>query len=299
MSHNLNRGKLELMKKQRFNDGYNIRHVNDPDPSFDHYTGTLNKIDRDTWNDKLSDRNFLIDYPPWYNIVYPQNTSPCVLPDCYKILKNPNLDKRSAKYYNQYTGEFNPCNHQGMPVYCNQGTSLKFQAKKTGNCQPKELKKILSCHPNLKLCKKDCDLCTSQILPELSSPNQNMEYPSSTKCNKSHEPWIYGINRNVDVESRLYRLGDYNERDTVPYNLRDHPELTDPETQRKLFNTFFQDQRHIYPNVTPKIFHNTTKIKNNYPMLHRVKYPGERPDRVNYGEYNRFLKEAQECLAKE
>lgn len=284
----------ELRQVQQFNDGYNIKHVNEKDPSFDHYVNTLNLLDRDAWNNKLNDRNFLIDYPPWININYPQNSSPCTVPDCYKNLRNPNLDQRSADYWDAYTRRFDSCNHQGMPVNCNQGTSWKFQEKVIGNCSP----------------EKDCRNCVDQILPDLVG--ESRPHVDQIQLQKDYtfsaivsQPWIYGINRNVDVESKLFGIEYYNNNDVQPYHLRDHPELTEPCTQKELYETYFQDNRHIYPNLTPKIFHNTTKIRNNYPIGPQNINPGpyhnstRRSDRVDYETYNRFLNDFQQCVMQE
>ena len=69
---------------------------------------------------ELFDRNFLIDYPPYYNIVYPQNTSMCVAVDTDKVLDNPELNQKSLAYWERYNKNIHcegvPTEH-GSPYY--------------------------------------------------------------------------------------------------------------------------------------------------------------------------------------
>src|SRR3990172_4602520 len=95
------------------NSGFHIKYVYNPPDAYQHYCGVLNILDRDQWNNELFDRNFLINYPPSYNIVYPQSTNQCILSDCYKVLENPNLNQRSADYWLKYNESFDQHNNQG------------------------------------------------------------------------------------------------------------------------------------------------------------------------------------------
>jgi len=233
-----------LQESQQYKDGYQIPYTYQPRESqFQHYTGTLNLLDRDFWNTKLFGRNFLIEYPHWFNINRPQNSSPCIPPECETILTSPKWIAEATKYWNKYDKKFDPCNHQGIPTRKISDLGWDYQRYLAGCANVK------------------------------SRPISHYE---GEKCT----PSVLGINRNVDVESKLYRLGYYNNRDRIPNDLGPRPELEDPQVARDLYNTYYSDRRHIYPNVTPYMWNNTTKIKNNYP-------PG-----VEYREYDRYLVEA-------
>ena len=284
----------ELKKVQQYNDGFQIPYMYNPPDAFQHYCGVMNLLDRDQWNNQLFDRNFLVSYPPWHNIVYPQSTNECILPDCYKVLENPNLNQRAADYWQKYDKNFDPCNNQGMPTNPQQNLQVQYQQQKA-NCVPqtpppgcpkdsccppefREKSKISSSVREFEGCSREFEELPN-INPGISKVNQQelaKQFPT--------KPWVNGINRNVDVESKLFRLGYYNNDDCRPNNLSDNPELSDPQAAKDLFNTYFKDTKHIYPNVTPKLFNNTTKIRNNYPIG------------VDYKKYNRYIYEAERCM---
>ena len=98
------------------------------------------------------------------------------------------------------------------------------------------------------------------------------------------QEYLYqGVNKNIDAESRLFQLGEYWTQDCNEHVLCDKKQ--DPESEKQMFKTYFSDNRGIYPNMTPKTFHNFTKIINNYPIG------------VDYKKYNRYIYDAERCIA--
>ena len=253
-------------------DGYSIRYwYNDPGEQFSHYTnnGVQNLLDRDCWNNKLSDRTFLIEYAPWYNMVYPQNTSLCIVHDSAKVLDTSELNKNALDYFNEYN----------KSIKC---TSTQIPTRK-GLCTEKQY---------IDLCpQSDIKTQSRKMGATFSSHASNNE--STTHRNteqicrgSSYTPYLYqGINRNIDSESKLFGIDYYNNDDTIPNDICPDSIMTNKVTRRNLYSTYYQDDRHIYPNATPKTFHNMTKIINNYPIG------------VDYHKYNRYIYDAERCLS--
>lgn len=237
-------------------DGYNIQYwYDDPREQFSHYlnNGVQNLLDRDCWNNKLSDRNFLIKYPPWYNIGMPQSTSQCVIPDHTIILDNANLNKESLEYYLKY----NKCTncYEGVPT-------------RKGLCNEKQYIQI-----------------PGEKKPHRSSKDKNNNNNNNRQNPSIPDTYVYqGINRNIDAESKLFGIDYYNTRDCVPNDICPDSTKSSAQDKKNLLETYFRHE-HMYPNVTPKAFHNMTKIINNYPIG------------VDYHKYNRYIYDAERCFA--
>lgn len=269
-----------MSKIDQPNDGYGIRYwYNDPCEQFSHYAndGVVNLLDRDCWNNKLSDRTFLIDYPPWYNIVYPQNTSLCIKHDSNKVLDNSELNKASLEYFDKY----NRCVQCPLAdAYASSG--INGVPTKKGLCNENQ---YIETNPK--------NLVRSCKSPKVAKNIQKSCTQSQTcKTNEETTPYLYqGINRNIDSESKLFGINYYNNNDCVPNDIcpnsesRNDSKTNNLKTRRELFNIYFRDERHIYPNMTPKPFHNMTKIINNYPIG------------VDYHKYNRYICDAERCFA--
>ena len=172
--------------------------VNHADPNFFCYSGVLNQLDRDLWNNQLNDRSFAIHYPPYNLINKPQNTSQCIVPDYNPLILSAKPEESYA-YWSKYNSEYNCNNTFGYPMYPNQPMFWKFQ-QKIAQCDTKK---------------------PYQINNGLTLPNAQMM--DNAIKQQPDRPWTNGIQRNIDVESKLFQLGYYNNLECYPNNIICNP----------------------------------------------------------------------------
>lgn len=147
-----------------------INIVYPPDPACQIYTGRLNYIDRDYWNQALEQRSFLLQRPPIHNIVYPQSTDFCNYKGCVApIFNDPSLQNRSEVYYNNFLSQ-DP-RSLGLPT--------------TGN-----------------------SLCVSRAVYDDSSKTVPPNNPCLSNGQR-YPIAVTTVNRNVDSESVLRNLNHY------------------------------------------------------------------------------------------
>lgn len=110
-----------------------------------------------------------------------------------------------------------------------------------------------------------------QGIPTVDHPFNRCNQPLSELQQKNPQsPWVYGVNYNIGSESQLRRLNYYNPKDCIvnPCKLQELNRKADSELLKSM-----QHDQH-YPNNTPLMFNNNTRVINMEP--------------VNF-EYKRFL----------
>jgi hypothetical protein len=196
-----------------------------------------NYLDRDYWNDTLLSRNFLVDYAPINNIMYPQSTGLCLERATDPFIEGQALrtalDER--QYWLQNNSPQSVCPAKGVPLF---------------TCPKKNLCKILNSETS-KMTNNTGDRCIAPQQPDNDNSTDGLG------------PWTVGIKRNIDSDSLLKGVQFYNTRDCFENTICYSPnhELKVNQCQRDLYKQFFQDQDCIYPNYTPKWMDNQTRVK--------------------------------------
>jgi hypothetical protein len=149
----------------------------EPDPSFKFYNGcAMNLLDRDYWNSKLEQRNYLNAPPPVFYLNHPQMTDLCNYRPQAPLLSTsePSVStcypNSAQQYYERYLkSTTNPTMPVMDPKFCPQACL----------CQP--------------------------YTPTKQSNSTDQVYPT----------YITTVKRNVDVESQLRSLDHFCPRDTA------------------------------------------------------------------------------------
>lgn len=81
--------------------------------------------------------------------------------------------------------------------------------------------------------------------------------------NIKSQPWKYGINKNIDSESRLRRLGVYDNMDCIPADTIQEYRQKHKENNFMMYKNCCSHSSN-YPTETPSWFNNTTKVLNNF-----------------------------------
>jgi hypothetical protein len=156
--------------------------------------------------------------------------------------------KESYAYWDKYNKEYSCANTLGYPMYPTQPMFWKFQQK------------IAQCD----------NTPPYRIDTNLAIPN-DVQY---ALLSKNSTPWIDGIQKNIDVESKLFQLGYYNNLECYPNNLICNSPTkcnnVSPTGPAMLSNSPQWNQSpndmiyQIPPDSTYQRFNNLTKIKSLY-----------------------------------
>jgi hypothetical protein len=105
--------------------------------------------------------------------------------------------------------------------------------------------------------------CENQGVPTVDAPFDRCNMPHK-KLAKKHtdRPWVHGVNYNIDVNSQLKRLDYYNPKDCIVKS-RELNRLNQ-EANLKLLKAM--QPYNFYPNVTPQMFQNPTRMVNLEPI---------------------------------
>jgi hypothetical protein len=213
----------------------NINYVYNRDPSYDLYTGCMNVLDRDYWNETLEKRNYLISRPPVFHKTRPQSTSWCNFKRTGNkpIISNPKLIEESKKYHTEYLSKY-PTKGLGIPTYT----------------YPNKCPAAQMCNQQISL-GNNSDFSGFQEFPYMQN-RRDVEHMYNNVPRFTYPMSVNSVNINIDSDSALKRLDHY-----CPTDIRDSRMTTRDNNNKNSIDSYIPNG---FLSNTSCVWNNTTRV---------------------------------------